>query len=69
MIHSIISALIAVFIVLFIVNKEDNKDLKHYFLSVNKMFTKQNLIDTIYAFKTPRAWFMLIVVLLFNLIW
>lgn len=68
MIHNIISALIAVFIVLFIINKEDNKDLNHYFLGFKKMFTKENLIDTIKAFKTPRAWFLLLIVFLINLI-
>lgn len=64
MIHNIISALIGVFIVLFIVNKDENRDFNHFFVKLSEMFTKQNLVNTINAFKTPRAWFILIVVFL-----
>jgi len=68
MISALISAIVATFIVLFIVNKNGFDEGKPYFMNLNEMFTKQNLVDTIMQFKTPRAWFVLVVVFLFAII-
>ena len=68
MISALISAIVATFIVLFITNKNGFEGGKPYFMNINEMFTKKNLVDTIMVFKTPKAWFVLAVVFLFAII-
>lgn len=61
MISSIICAIIATFIVMFVTNKDANTpDL----LKVNEMFTKENLLKTIPECKTRKALFIFIVTFL-----
>lgn len=68
MISALISAIVATFIVLFITNKNGFESDKPYFMNINEMFTKKNLVDTIMIFKTPKAWFVLVVVFLIAII-
>lgn len=61
MISSIISAIIATFIVIFVTNKDVNTpDL----LTVKEIFTKDNFMKTIPACKTKKALFLFIVTFL-----
>ena len=53
-----LSAVIATFIVMFIINKNGNDP---YFLPVKDMFTQKNFKDACDQFKSGRAWFCLVI--------
>ena len=65
MINGIFSAIIAVFIAIFIFDK---KETAPKFLLFKSMFTKENFMDTLKEFKTYRAWFVVLIVFLLGLI-
>lgn len=64
-ISAAISALIATFIVMLIVNKNGDNP---YFLKVNDMFTKKNFKESCAQFKTGRGMFVLLITFLISLI-
>lgn len=64
-ISAAISALIATFVVMLIINKNGNKP---YFLKVNDMFTKKNFKESCAQFKTGRGMLVLLITFLILLI-
>ena len=64
-ISAAISALIATFVLMLIVNKNGDKP---YFLKVNDMVTKKNFKESCAQFKTGRGMFVLLITFLISLI-